>query len=533
MNLAATHAASFFNPTIQHFLLHSIHHDSSSSTRYSVAIYPRIDRGFFLDEEGNWTCYRRNYFQVTLAFDLIDTMTGEGFISTNTTNGHPILLAKNLPSSSTVSAEGNSTKSENVLCKPTTAGFLITGFLIGVSAKSVDDDKPVEITQHTAKRDKGPILTPERMPIVCSSRGSFNARGSSSTSSHPHLLGAGGRNGGAIVTFPRLQFKTSGSHSATASITTATSTCSTTSPSTLKRKSPDQRKYKLLVELFAQTTDGQVVKIAERESMNLLVRGRSPGQYQHYNGMQQQALQKQQQHHHQQRQYSLPNHQAFLTTSNNAPTTATATVAAAALGHSLPHQLTLSATYPPSLTTLDQCRLTQQQEQQQNPFKFFSHHPSDSADSSFSSNSLYNSSINHDIRNGEFVAASAVTTPEEMFEVVTPSILKQFISITTSSTNIEEEVEEEEGQGQDRPPSPSQAFKYELAHGILSPPPALASGVDFLFSPLLNKSGPFSATLPTPTSSTSASSALSSTTTTHFSFTPISSATELLDILNE
>ncbi|KAG0738192.1 hypothetical protein G6F57_003782 [Rhizopus arrhizus] len=127
-----------------------------------VRLYTKVDRGFFL-ADNDWTCYRRNYFQVSGSFSL---------------DGIGVLY------------EGQ----EYPCYAKTISGQLeeIDCFMLGVNARLSDCDKTVQLIQHTPKRDKGPQTTPLPKPIRPGGNLGFSAVGSGQT----------------IVTFERLQFKT-------------------------------------------------------------------------------------------------------------------------------------------------------------------------------------------------------------------------------------------------------------------------------------------------------------------------------------
>ncbi|KAF7724190.1 hypothetical protein EC973_001262 [Apophysomyces ossiformis] len=90
-----------------------------------------MERGLFLSES-NWTCYRRNYFQLTSMLVLPS--------SDNTT----------------------------VLCQQK----LVRRFLLKLTARS-SEDRPVELIQLTTKRDKGPRITPPSLAIRPGEWGTF------------------------------------------------------------------------------------------------------------------------------------------------------------------------------------------------------------------------------------------------------------------------------------------------------------------------------------------------------------------------
>ncbi|KAJ2491033.1 hypothetical protein IWW47_005089, partial [Coemansia sp. RSA 2052] len=120
--------------------------------RHAVRLLPQVDRGFFL-ADGEWTCYRRNYFQVSCALALAGGAGGAGDAEC------PCVVV-----------DGDGTARTAVR------------FLVAISARVASArDKGVELVQHTPKRDKGPQMTPQPQPI---------------------------RSGASTACFERLQFKT-------------------------------------------------------------------------------------------------------------------------------------------------------------------------------------------------------------------------------------------------------------------------------------------------------------------------------------
>ncbi|KAJ3199339.1 hypothetical protein HK099_003211, partial [Clydaea vesicula] len=107
----------FFKPTKQYLNIFSY----DKRKIYTVSLIPKIDRGFFLFDD-HWTCYRRNYFQVSAAFRAND-------------------------------AQGNDVKFPALL-EFDNKLFTMIGFSINISAKNLLDEKPIGLVQHTPKRDK-------------------------------------------------------------------------------------------------------------------------------------------------------------------------------------------------------------------------------------------------------------------------------------------------------------------------------------------------------------------------------------------
>ncbi|KNC97980.1 uncharacterized protein SPPG_06969 [Spizellomyces punctatus DAOM BR117] len=207
MGSFAVSVGPFFKPTKQIYNIYSI----DRTRLYTLRINPKVDRGFFL-ADNDWTCYRRNYFQVSSAFSAADAHGQEVEL--------PCLM-----------------EMDNNL-------YTVTGFALGISARVANGEKKIELVQHTPKRDKGPQLIPQ--PKVVRSGG------------NPHQYNGIGTNQ-LVATFERLQFKTATANNG-------------------KRRAAQQY-YILIIELFAQTENGQQYKIAMTESAPLVVRGRSPGHY--------------------------------------------------------------------------------------------------------------------------------------------------------------------------------------------------------------------------------------------------------------
>jgi hypothetical protein len=116
----------------------------------TAKLIPKIDRGFFL-AQGEWTCYRRNYFQLSSAFEFSDKISD----------------IKNV----------------------TVFGKRISNFMISLRAR--DREKEIILVQHTTKREKGNALTPDKLSIE--------------PGGDPFRYTTVGSK--AIVTYERVQFK--------------------------------------------------------------------------------------------------------------------------------------------------------------------------------------------------------------------------------------------------------------------------------------------------------------------------------------
>jgi len=217
-----------------------IHYTLETSDHHVIKpeIFGRIDKGFF-QADGDWTCYRRNYFSLVCSYTL----------TPNIPNGSIYLLQPH-------GGQGPQVHS---------FAMSIAAVVDGRGGKSID------LVQHTPKRDKGPQDKPARISLaprpppphgiyVDSLSGSgrsslYDTQGFSQNPNQPAME----------ATFERIQFKNATANNG-------------------KRRAAQQY-YHLLVELFAEVgshapPSERWVKIASRMSAPMVVRGRSPGHYQ-------------------------------------------------------------------------------------------------------------------------------------------------------------------------------------------------------------------------------------------------------------
>ncbi|KAI8980326.1 hypothetical protein BDB01DRAFT_851933 [Pilobolus umbonatus] len=199
-----------FSNTKQYCDLYSM--DQTNS--YQVQLHAKMDRGFFKADQ-DWTCYRRNYFQVSATFDM------HGLNYPIQGMEVPCLMRRN----------------------DTQELVQVDHFSIGISARVTVHDKKIDLVQHTPKRDKGPQRVPEPRPV----RAGGNL----------HLASVGTNHN--IVTFERLQFKTATANNG-------------------KRRAAQQY-YEIVVDLYVNITQQQPIRVASCTSAPLVVRGRSPGHY--------------------------------------------------------------------------------------------------------------------------------------------------------------------------------------------------------------------------------------------------------------
>ena len=121
--------SSSLSPRVASDDFFSIH---ASAHPMSLALSPKVDMGFFLCDQ-DWTCYRRNYFKFSISFTI---------------------QSQDAPSAASS-------------CSPTFVSIPSLPYMLKiqcwsstVSARSANGSREIELIQHTAKRDKGPISKP-------------------------------------------------------------------------------------------------------------------------------------------------------------------------------------------------------------------------------------------------------------------------------------------------------------------------------------------------------------------------------------
>ena len=135
-----------------------------------------------------------------------------------------------------------------------------------------EDGKPIELVQHTPKRDKGPMTQPEKRELKPNPTGNLGIYAASSGfGASPGLTGdydasylGTPQDGQNVATFDRIQFKKATANNG-------------------KRRAAQQY-FHIVVELFvkiqkSKASDTDFVKVAQRVSAQMVVRGRSPGHY--------------------------------------------------------------------------------------------------------------------------------------------------------------------------------------------------------------------------------------------------------------
>ena len=209
-------------------------------TPITPTIQAKVDKGFFKADQ-DWTCYRRNYFSVACSYSLSP--------ETEANSGELYLHRSNVLPSEPIEALG-----------------------VCISAKADGDEgKPIELVQHTPKRDKGPMDIPQIQELSPHLSGNLGVFQPTNTAVNPTSQGLPefepsfpGQQGVNVATFDRIQFKKATANNG-------------------KRRAAQQY-FHILVELYAKVPKGQSesqwVRIASRLSAPMVVRGRSPGHYQ-------------------------------------------------------------------------------------------------------------------------------------------------------------------------------------------------------------------------------------------------------------
>jgi meiosis-specific transcription factor NDT80 len=230
--------------------LGTLQHTDGSGHQIKVDITGTIDKGFFLSD-GEWTCYRRNYFSCICSYSL--------------TPHYPQTGMQFTPNSSQQS-------------------YQVHALAMSISAVVSDNDgHTIDLVQHTPKRDKGPMNTPSKVPMLPKPQG---------PSHHPVSLYSGHPHGTDPTSLPGLTSRMydqpfgaavgSGSGSVTTEHTFERIQFKHATANNGKRRAAQQY-YHLLVELWADVgnqSPDKYVRVAYRKSEKMIVRGRSPGHYQ-------------------------------------------------------------------------------------------------------------------------------------------------------------------------------------------------------------------------------------------------------------
>ncbi|KAF4470808.1 Ankyrin repeat domain-containing 50 [Fusarium albosuccineum] len=201
--------------------------DPAAPKSIDVDIQGILDRGFF--KSGNdWTCYRRSYFRCICSFNMMPCRPGV---------------------------------SMQFVQAGTSQTYQVYGFAMTISAFIMDDERPIQLVQHTPMRDRGPVLSPEKVRLSPKGLESGLHMGL-----HPATDDQGCKqeevSHATEHAFERVQF-------------------STATRNNVKKRDPQQY-FQLRAELWADVGERApgFIMIAYRNSVALVVRGRSPGHYQ-------------------------------------------------------------------------------------------------------------------------------------------------------------------------------------------------------------------------------------------------------------
>lgn len=225
-----------------------------TSTNEDVFPYinARIDRGFE-NCNGEWIGYKRNYFTLVSCFEFEDRDPSIFF----TEKFHIV---------------NDYGEKENISC-----------FALRLVSRCVEDDSPVNLIQHTAKRDRGPQYLPPVYPAI-----------SGYLPSHSIIKQASNiRNGDKIDQFNKLFFLDT-SNTPKIEEDSILNTYPEGRIATVARYERIQfsasinyrkptmvnRHFTLKVELLGLLDDGKYAVLASTETQPLIVRGRSPSNYQ-------------------------------------------------------------------------------------------------------------------------------------------------------------------------------------------------------------------------------------------------------------
>ncbi|CAH2350443.1 meiosis-specific transcription factor Ndt80p [[Candida] railenensis] len=224
---------------------------NSSDTSIIPKIKSRIDRGFELNPQGEWIGYKRNYFTLVTAF---------GF--SNLTREQTIHDRFHI-----LDGSGNRIN--------------INFFALRIISRCCEDNATVSLVQHTAKRDKGPQISPPIYPALPGSLPSHdiikktaNIRNNEKIENLNRMffldVSEDDFPGSMLDTYPpgpisiaaryeRIQFSTA---------------------INCRKYSTVNRHFVLGVQLLGFIEDDQSVVLAHSSTPPLIVRGRSPSNYQ-------------------------------------------------------------------------------------------------------------------------------------------------------------------------------------------------------------------------------------------------------------
>ena len=242
-----------------------------------------MDRGFFL-ADGSWTCYRRNYFQVSVALQAFAVMRDP---ASDIACERPVRSDEATPwyvETSTISPSERA-KLPSIINSHTSdmkAQFLpVKQFYVNISCFILGSLRQVEMVQHSTKRDKGPLTAPLPRPILIG--GNVHLAAMAEAAAGSLLSSASKKNNpdknptiidapADVVTFERIQFKAATQNNG-------------------KRRA-QQQYFILKIDVYAELDLSRIlssvvheqhqtyqISIGSTHSAPLVVRGRSPGHY--------------------------------------------------------------------------------------------------------------------------------------------------------------------------------------------------------------------------------------------------------------
>lgn len=245
---------------------------SQEGTTIRPEITCKIEKGFFWSHERAWTCYRRNYFSVSCHYTLEPPADGS------------VLYIKR-----------RNEKTEQIETKA------VQALAVSLSA-SVDgsNGKTVDLVQHTPKRDKGPQLKVAHTKLFPNHKvPAHSTSGTMASYQTPgygyHAASSPHTNNSPLLPFQMIATDTKEiqeARSAGISLPAANATSHIFERIQFKnatanngKRRAQQQYYHLIVELYADIrSDSSLsedwVKVAQRVSEQVVVRGRSPSHYQ-------------------------------------------------------------------------------------------------------------------------------------------------------------------------------------------------------------------------------------------------------------
>jgi meiosis-specific transcription factor NDT80 len=231
-------------------------------------IEANIEKGFFYSNDQCWTCYRRNYFSVQCSYTLTPHLPGQHlFLNRSGSRGQEQIQAMAMTLSAAVDGA--------------------TG-------------KTIELIQHTPKRDKGPQTAIQMTKLAPTPPGGKYATLTDAHSYSHGLAGYGHTAPSSTAPLPSPFLPLQNAQDSASSQDQPGYSTQPSSPTahqhTFERiqfksatanngkRRAQQQYYHLIVELYADvrtdsTKAANWVKIAQRASSQVVVRGRSPSHY--------------------------------------------------------------------------------------------------------------------------------------------------------------------------------------------------------------------------------------------------------------